>query len=85
MVNFRLSELLGVAAAMLLVGAVAALSAGDSADLSSGLSIPGPEMAAVMVSALIGFGMVVAGRRDAAPVRRRRVNRARLRARRAAA
>lgn len=85
MMNFRLSELLGVSAAVLMVGLVAGLSVGDSTDLAGGLSIPGPEMAAMMLAALIGFGMVVAGRREAAPVRRRRVNRARLRARRAAA
>jgi hypothetical protein len=78
MVNFRLVGFVGMLiVAMIAVQADAALSGTDAA----GLMAPEPNILLLMLLAAIVACATVA-MRGAAPVRRRRVNRARLRARR---
>jgi hypothetical protein len=81
MVNFRLFGFISVLViAMIAVQADAALSGTDAA--WTGLMAPEPNhLLLLLLGAIVAFGAAAA--RGMAPGRRRRVNRARLRARRA--
>lgn len=82
MIDSRLVAVLGlIALATIVIVADAALSNPDS--LASGLMTPDASLLLLPLAAIVAY--VSAGSRGTpAPVRRRRVNRARLRARRAA-
>ncbi len=82
MIDSRLAAVLGlIALATVVVAADSALSNPDS--LATGLMTPGASLLLLPLAAIVAYAST-GSRGLSAPVRRRRVNRARLRARRAA-